>query len=160
MSLTTDPDDPDLGHGSDDHQVPQNKKYLVLSEEELAKGFVRPLRTGYIHVGAIGPEADLRPLTQEEHEKYDQLKYIAYEEYGPDHPQRPKGSSVIGRYWTQAQLAATGNGCGALTKMAYPLAATYARDPHFYGSTYCCSCMKHLPVSDFVWEDTTERVGS
>lgn len=48
--LTTDPNDPNLGHGSDDKPVPQNKTYLVLSEEERAKGFVRPVRTKYLHL--------------------------------------------------------------------------------------------------------------
>ena len=44
--LTTDRSDPEL------HEVKengQNKKYLVLSEEERSKGFVRPLRDSYIH---------------------------------------------------------------------------------------------------------------
>ena len=49
MSLTTDPNDPQLGHGSDNEPVPQNEKYLVLSEEERAKGFVRPVRFSYEH---------------------------------------------------------------------------------------------------------------
>ncbi len=49
MSLTTDPEDPKLGRGIDDAPVPQNKAYLVLSDDEIAKGFVRPVRTTYIH---------------------------------------------------------------------------------------------------------------
>lgn len=47
--LTTDRNDPDLRRGSDEGPEPQNKAYLVLSEEERAKGYVRPLRTAYIH---------------------------------------------------------------------------------------------------------------
>jgi len=47
--ITTDPNDPLLGHGSNDQPVPQNARYLVLSAEERAKGFVRPLRTAYWH---------------------------------------------------------------------------------------------------------------
>jgi hypothetical protein len=47
--LTTDRNDPRLGHGTDDGPVPQNEVYLVLSAEEIAKGFVRPLRTAYKH---------------------------------------------------------------------------------------------------------------
>ena len=39
-SLTTDRNDPDLGVSGPDGQ---NKKYLILSEEERAKGFVRPV---------------------------------------------------------------------------------------------------------------------
>lgn len=49
MSTTTDPRDPRLRHGTDDGPVPQNEAYLVLSEVERVAGFVRPLRSRYIH---------------------------------------------------------------------------------------------------------------
>lgn len=49
MGLTTDPRDPRLGHGSNTEPVPQNEVYLVLSEEERAKGWVRPYRDAYRH---------------------------------------------------------------------------------------------------------------
>ena len=69
MSLTTDPNDPDIKGGSADTEpVPQNKKYLVLPEAERAKGFVRPLRDTYVHVGDF-PKHPLRDLTEEEREK-------------------------------------------------------------------------------------------
>jgi hypothetical protein len=51
-------------------------------------------------------------------------------------------------------------GCGAVTTMSQDIAATYARDPHFYGSTYCVRCRMHRPVSEFTWDGTTELVGS
>lgn len=51
-------------------------------------------------------------------------------------------------------------GCGALTKMGLGIAETYARDPKFYGSTYCVGCQMHLPVAEFIWDGTHERVGS
>ena len=47
--LTDDPSDPRLTHGSDDESVPQAEAYLVLSEEERAKEFVRPVRETYLH---------------------------------------------------------------------------------------------------------------
>lgn len=50
--------------------------------------------------------------------------------------------------------------CGCATTMGQALAETYARDPKFYGSTYCVKCMKHLPVGEFVWDGTNEEVGS
>jgi len=53
MSLTTDPNDPRLTHGPDpaDGQYrEQADVYLVLSEEERAKGFVRPVRLSYWHI--------------------------------------------------------------------------------------------------------------
>ena len=49
MAYTTDRTDPRLGHGVDEDPIPQHKVYLVLSEEERAKGFVRPIRRTYIH---------------------------------------------------------------------------------------------------------------
>lgn len=80
------------------------KAYVVLSAEERAKGFVRPVRRSYVH------------------EK-----------------------------------------CGAVTTMAQPLAETYARDPFFYRGTFCAACRAHFPVGDdgeFVWDGTSDRVGS
>lgn len=49
MGLTTDRNDPDLGHGSDDKPTEQNETYLAPSDEEKAKGFVRPVRRTYTH---------------------------------------------------------------------------------------------------------------
>jgi hypothetical protein len=74
--------------------VPQADVYLVLSEEERAKGFVRPVRRAY---------------------------------------------------WHEA--------CGGVTTMSVDLAETYARDPKFYGATYCAICQRHRPVAEFHWVD-------
>lgn len=101
MALTTDPDDPRLGHGVDKHPIPQHDLYLVLSEEERAKGFVRPVRRSYTHTK-----------------------------------------------------------CGTSTRMGIALSETYARDPKFYGATYCCGCMKHLLVAEFTWDEDGSVVGS
>ncbi len=49
MGLTTDPTDPRLGHGPDKSPQPQNEVYLVLSDEERARGFIRPVRQSYVH---------------------------------------------------------------------------------------------------------------
>lgn len=94
MSFTTDPNHKDLTHGVDDNPTPQAEVYLVLSEEERAKGFVRPLRHSYTH-----------------------------------------------------------SACGTETRMAQPLAETYARNPKFYGATYCVHCRAHKMVSEFLWPD-------
>lgn len=49
--ITTDRTDPRLTHGVDEAPVPQAEAYLVLSDEERAKGFVRPVRRSYLHTG-------------------------------------------------------------------------------------------------------------
>jgi hypothetical protein len=49
MGLTTDPTDPRLTHGIDEEPVNQAETYLVLSEDERAKGFVRPVLRSYWH---------------------------------------------------------------------------------------------------------------
>jgi|SRR6267142_4150944 len=79
----------------------QHKSYVVLCPDERAKGFVRPYRDSYKHVG-----------------------------------------------------------CGAVTTMGRSLSETYARDPSFYGATFCVNCNRHLPVSEFVWTTDGEQVGS
>jgi hypothetical protein len=99
MTFTTDPNDPRLGHGEDKVPVPMQDVYLVLSEEERAKGFVRPVFREYIH-------------------------------------HAPK--------------------CGSTTTMGLALCETYARNPGFYGATYCVRCGMHRPVGakgEFTWID-------
>lgn len=99
MALTTDPNDQCLKDGQKEQG--QNECYLVLSEEERAKGFVRPVRNSYIHTT-----------------------------------------------------------CGTVTTMGNALSETYARDPKFYGRTYCCGCGTHFPVSEFKWDKIDDLVGS
>jgi len=89
-------------HRDIDPNTGQQKGYVVLSEEERQKGFVRPVRNKYIHLP-----------------------------------------------------------CGVVTRMGQALAETYARNPGFYGGTFCCACKAHLPLDQFVWDDgTNEMVGS
>jgi hypothetical protein len=103
VSTTTDRKDPTLHNTKENGQ---NEKYLVLSEEERAKGFVRPVRRSYIH-----------------------LK------------------------------------CGVETTMGLALCETYARDPSFYGATFCCGCSTHVPLLKedgtraFHWTGTSLGVG-
>jgi hypothetical protein len=40
--------------------------------------------------------------------------------------------------------------CGSVTTMGRSLSETYARDPSFYGATFCVHCNKHFPVAEFV----------
>lgn len=91
-------------HREIDPTTGQQKGYVVLSEEERAKGFMRPVRHSYVH------------------EK-----------------------------------------CGTVTTMGQALAETYARNPAFYSRTFCSGCRAHFPVGDigeFVWDKTTEKVGT
>lgn len=50
--------------------------------------------------------------------------------------------------------------CGTVTTMGQALAETYARDPKFYGGTFCCGCHTHFPVAEFTWEPDGSVVGS
>jgi len=43
--------------------------------------------------------------------------------------------------------------CGCVTRMGRKIAETYARDPWFYGATFCVFCNVHRPLAEFVWED-------
>lgn len=103
MGLTTDRTDPGLRRLLPDGQ---QETYLVLSEEERAKGFVRPVRYTYVH-----------------------------------------------------------RECGTVTMMGQALSETYARDPKFYGGTFCCHCGKHFTLRDqngpaFFWKPEGDPVGS
>ena len=54
--------------------------------------------------------------------------------------------------------------CGSVTTMGQAIAETYARDPAFYGGTYCVTCAMHRPVGEhgeFVWGDGSgQKVGT
>jgi len=75
----------------------QHKSYLILCDEERAKGFVKPYRDSYKH-----------------------------------------------------------RTCGAVTTMGRKIAETYARDPYFYGATFCVRCNVHRPLREFAWEPDGE----
>ena len=75
---------------------------------------------------------------------------MLFEQYPEDH-------ACVGRFWTQDQMD---SGCGTVTTMAPAIAETYARDPGFYGATFCCECREHRPVEEFVWDGTEDRVGT
>lgn len=101
MSTTDDRNDPGLRKIEPDGM---QEKYLVLSDDERAKGFVRPVRTRYRHLP-----------------------------------------------------------CGTVTTMGRAIAETYARDPSFYGGTFCVGCRAHFPVGEageFVWDGTDLKVGT
>lgn len=128
----------------------QQKGYVVLTEAERAKGFIRPVRSSYLHVGAR-PKHPTRNLTEEEKERHGEKSFAIYEEY-------PKSdNSAVGRFWTQKELD---SGCGSLTTMGVALSETYARQPDFYSATFCCGCGTHFPVKEFIWDGTNEIVGS
>jgi hypothetical protein len=78
----------------------QQKDYVVLSQEERAKGFIRPVRRSYIHRGKQ-PPSNLRDLTDEEKERQSGCGYVKYEEYSEDK------APAVGRYWTQEQFQLT-----------------------------------------------------
>lgn len=53
--------------------------------------------------------------------------------------------------------------CGGITTMPHAIAETYACDPAYYGSTFCCICGGYFPVGpngEFIWLDNGEKVGS
>lgn len=131
-----------------------HRSYYALSEEERAKGFVRPVRRSYRHVG-VQPRYPTRPLTEAErnlHSPASYHDYVVFEPY-PDGEETGKA----GRFWTRAQLD---SGCGAVTTMDLALAETFARDPNFYRATYCATCKDHFDVGEFAWDGTDERVGT
>jgi hypothetical protein len=53
--------------------------------------------------------------------------------------------------------------CGTVTFMNQAIAETYARNPEYYGGTFCAGCGEHFPVGEngeFVWEFTNQKVGT
>ena len=135
--------------GPIDPKTGMHTDYWVLPQEELDKGFVRPVRTSYRHVGKR-PKHPTAPLTDEQEKMFGGHGFVVFEKY-------PEGEKSTGRYWTQEELD---SGCDQTTTMNIKLAETYARDPKYYGATMCRHCGDHFPVAQFVWKGTTEVVGS
>lgn len=57
--------------------------------------------------------------------------------------------------------------CGSVTTMNRSISETYARDPSFYGSTFCVRCGAHFPLRhhetgahNFEWTKDRQPVGS
>lgn len=140
----------DHSHTKIDPTTGMQKGYVVLTPEERAKGFVKPVRRSYRHIGPQSAPSNLRDLTPEEHERYDQYGYVKFEPYGEDQ------SPITGKFWTQPELDRAGKHCGSTTTMGVALAETYARDPGFYSGTFCCACSAHYPLNEFKWEPDGE----
>ena len=160
MSLTTDPKDPRLCHGHDDEPGPQCEVYLVLSEEERTKGFVRPVRDAYVHIGRdLSHYKGIHRMLTEEEQK-ENPKYVAVMTVLENEDGTFKGGSYVTQEELEVcQFGKRIGGCNFPTRMSLALAETYARNPSFYGSTYCSFCRKHLPVSEFRWLGTDITVG-
>jgi hypothetical protein len=109
VTLSGKPSEPGTEHSGApapiDPSTGMHKDYWILSDEERAKGFIRPVRTAYLHTK-----------------------------------------------------------CGTVTTMNVKIAETYARNPSFYGATFCVACRNHFPVGEqgeFVWDDASgQKVGT
>lgn len=156
VTLSGKPADPSYGGPAPqpiDPATGMHLDYWVLSKEERAKGFVRPVRVSYKHVG-VRPQNPLRDLTPEEQRLYASCGYVKYEAYP-----KSETSSAVGRFWTEEQL---NSGCGTITSMGNAIAETYARNPKWYSETFCCRCGVHCSVGEngeFEWLDGS-KVGS
>lgn len=155
--LTIDRNEPLLNNVKENGQ---NEAYLILSEEERGRGFVRPYRDSYVHVGRFLNYKDIHRLFDKE-EKEKNKPYVAIATVLV----KEDNSFLGGSYITQEELDSyylgkRVGGCGTLTRMNKDISETYARDPKFYGATFCCGCGKHLPVNEFFWDGTCEEVGS
>src|ERR1700752_4892063 len=75
----------------------QQKGYVVLSAEERAKGYVRPVRNTYTHV-RLRPKFPVRDLTAEEQATFGDEGFVKFEQSPPEL------SPATGRFWTQADL--------------------------------------------------------
>jgi len=145
MTLTSDPNHPGINKPLAPND--QNQAYLVLSEEERAKGFVRPVRDRYVHVG--------REVCGKTHNHYERDRsgrlWVCTGSKGHEGPcyTWKAVTDPVARVAEATNLL----GCGTTTTMPDAIAETYARDPNFYGTTWCCECKAHMPVSEFRWFD-------
>jgi hypothetical protein len=130
---------------SQTNETGQHEGYIVLCPDERAKGFVRPYRDAYKHLGPLVPKSEVCVCGHGPHEtgRCGRCECGVFAPSGLD-----DGTFVRAR------------SCGSVTTMGRALSETYARDPHFYGATFCCGCNRHLPVAEFVWTSDGQQVGS
>lgn len=135
----------------------QQKGYIVLSPEERQKGFVRPVRRDYVHVGR---RACGKLVKNDGSDKLGGSVRVCL--MPPDHEGECGAKWIEASQPQQAEAERTHRfgGCGVRTVMSRDIAETYARDPKFYNGTFCCGCSTHLPLDEFVWDGTEEQVGS
>lgn len=140
-----------------DPNTGQQRDYVILCEEERAKGFVKPVQDTYTHVGrpACG-----KPLEGNE-PPAGKVAFLCNGKPGHDGPCSswlPVTAVQLAYFQKHSRL----RGCGATTKMARTIAETYAREPSFYTGTYCFRCQEHFPVGpegEFEWADGS-KVGA
>jgi hypothetical protein len=159
---TTDGRSPEEARASQTNETGQHASYIVLCDEERQKGFVRPYRDRYQHVGPlvcgavpIGheyPRCVLPPGHAGGHNGGGSV-WMG----GVSDPVR-RSQSINDR--PGMRFVERVGGCGAVTTMGRALSETYARDPAFYGATFCCTCNAHYPVAEFVWTADGQQVGS
>lgn len=66
-------------------------------------------------------------------------------------PEADRAKGYVRPFRDQYKHVRGPHACNGLTVMSNELAATYARDPKFYGATYCTKCGMHRPVWEFNW---------
>ena len=50
--------------------------------------------------------------------------------------------------------------CGTITAMSQDIAETFARNPHFYSTTFCMHERMQFPLQEFVWRGTDIPLGT
>lgn len=153
-----------VAHGEPDtttDESGQQAGYVVLSAEERAKGFVRPVRKSYIHVGRkiCGKEPETLVVAGLSED------YVAWLCTGKLEHEGPCSShkAVTAHELKTFKKTGTLTGCNYVTSMGRELAETYARDPSFYNGTFCSHCKMHFPVGadgEFEWLAETAKVGT
>lgn len=158
MGLTDDRNDPRLNVVGPDGM---NEAYLVLSEEERRKGFVRPVRTAYVHVGrsVCGTvDEDLWARIESGESSIvppeGTVAYVCADLPGHEGECCDHSMPLTQPQLDELEKHGKVGGCGTRTTMGLALAETYARQPDFYGATFCCGCKRHPRVGamgEFVW---------
>lgn len=57
----------------------------------------------------------------------------------------------VGDYVAPIRDSYKHNTCGSVTFFGMAIAETYAKNPSFYGRTFCSKCGDYFPVSEFKW---------
>lgn len=71
----------------------------------------------------------------------------------PDGQHERHPLNTEGEFIAPVRNVYTHNTCGVATKIGSGIAETYAKNPRFYGRTFCVGCRDYFPIDEFKWDD-------
>lgn len=77
----------------------------------------------------------------------------------PDGQHERHPTNTDGEYVAPVRTKYIHSKCGVETVVGSVIAETYAKNPTFYGRTFCVGCHDYFPISEFNWSRDRVQLG-